>query len=106
MDGLFNRLFVFHIDIETCSDCGGAVKVIACIEDPVGQCQTTTTGFTNAAARPASGSKLTPLDKGGGAILQRKEKGYWHDFLVDGKPVVNPVDEKSLPSGWYRLRVP
>jgi hypothetical protein len=26
---------VFHIDIETCSHCGGAVKVIACIEDPV-----------------------------------------------------------------------
>jgi hypothetical protein len=26
---------VFNIDIETCSDCGGAVKVIACIEDPV-----------------------------------------------------------------------
>ena len=26
---------VFHIDIETCSECGGAVKVIACIEDPV-----------------------------------------------------------------------
>jgi hypothetical protein len=26
---------VFSIDIETCSACGGAVKVIACIEDPV-----------------------------------------------------------------------
>jgi hypothetical protein len=26
---------VFSIDIETCSGCGGAVKVIACIEDPV-----------------------------------------------------------------------
>ena len=25
---------VFNIDIETCSKCGGAVKVIACIEDP------------------------------------------------------------------------
>lgn len=25
---------VFHIDIETCSHCGGAVKVIACIDDP------------------------------------------------------------------------
>lgn len=25
---------VFHIDIETCSQCGGAVKIIACIEDP------------------------------------------------------------------------
>ena len=21
-----------------------------------------------------------------GAILQRKEKGYWHNYLVDGKP--------------------
>jgi len=26
---------VFNIDIEICSECGGAVKVIACIEDPV-----------------------------------------------------------------------
>ncbi len=26
---------VFNIDIETCSECGGAVKIIACIEDPV-----------------------------------------------------------------------
>ena len=25
---------VFSIDIETCSECGGAAKVIACIEDP------------------------------------------------------------------------
>ena len=26
---------VFHIDIQTCSQCGGALRVIACIEDPV-----------------------------------------------------------------------
>ena len=26
---------VFNIDIETCNSCGGAVKIIACIEDPV-----------------------------------------------------------------------
>lgn len=26
---------VFNIDIETCRDCGGSVRVIACIEDPV-----------------------------------------------------------------------
>ncbi len=26
---------VFNIDIETCPRCGGAVRVIACIEDPV-----------------------------------------------------------------------
>ena len=26
---------VFNIDIATCRECGGAVKVIACIEDPV-----------------------------------------------------------------------
>jgi hypothetical protein len=25
---------VFNIDIETCSQCGGTVKIIACIEDP------------------------------------------------------------------------
>jgi hypothetical protein len=26
---------VFAIDVETCSECGGAVKIIASIEDPV-----------------------------------------------------------------------
>ena len=26
---------VFNIDVETCRDCGGTAKVIACIEDPV-----------------------------------------------------------------------
>ena len=26
---------VFNIDIEMCSECGGAVKVIACIENPL-----------------------------------------------------------------------
>ena len=26
---------VFHIDIGTCHACGGPVKVVACIEDPV-----------------------------------------------------------------------
>jgi len=26
---------VFNIDIETCSECGGTIKVIACIEDLV-----------------------------------------------------------------------
>ena len=26
---------VFSIDIETCHACGGAVRIIACIEDPV-----------------------------------------------------------------------
>jgi hypothetical protein len=25
---------VFHIDIETCEPCGGAVKIIASVEDP------------------------------------------------------------------------
>jgi len=26
---------VFNIDIESCKSCGGRVKIIACIEDPV-----------------------------------------------------------------------
>ena len=25
---------VFHIDVELCERCGGALKIIACIEDP------------------------------------------------------------------------
>jgi hypothetical protein len=39
-----------------------------------------------------------------GVVLQRKEKGYWHDYRVDGKPVVNPFDVETLPPGVYRLR--
>ena len=27
-----------------------------------------------------------------GSILQRKINGEWQDYLIDGKPVVNPVD--------------
>jgi hypothetical protein len=41
-----------------------------------------------------------------GAILQRKDRGYWRDYLVDGEPVVNPFDVESLPAGRYRLRAP
>jgi len=38
-----------------------------------------------------------------GGILQRKDKGYWHDYLVDGKPVVKPFDVEKLPPGFNRL---
>ena len=41
-----------------------------------------------------------------GAILQRKVKGHWHDYLVDDEPVVNPFDVESLVPGFYRLRDP
>ena len=34
------------------------------------------------------------------AILQRKVKGEWQDYLIDG----NPVDVEILPPGLYRLR--
>jgi len=40
-----------------------------------------------------------------GAVLQRKGKGHWHDYLVDGKPVTNPLNVETLPPGRYRLRV-
>ena len=26
------------------------------------------------------------------AVLQREEKGYWNDYLVDGEPVTNPFN--------------
>ena len=35
-----------------------------------------------------------------GAVLQRKEKGYWHDYLVDGEPVTNPFDVETVPPGF------
>ena len=38
-----------------------------------------------------------------GAILQRKEKNGYQDFLVDGEPVTNPLDVETLPPGFYRL---
>ena len=41
-----------------------------------------------------------------GATLQRKEKSYWHDYLVDCESVTNPFDVETLVPGWYRLRDP
>ncbi len=35
MNGAQQLKRVFNLDIETCEQYGGAVKVIACIEDPV-----------------------------------------------------------------------
>jgi len=46
------------------------------------------------------------LYKAPGSILQRKENGYWHDYVVDGEPVVNPFDVETLVPGWYRPRDP
>jgi hypothetical protein len=40
-----------------------------------------------------------------GAILQRKENGYWRDYLVKGEPVVKLFDVEMLPPGFYRQRV-
>ncbi len=34
-----------------------------------------------------------------GAILQRREKGYWHDYLVEGEPVVNPFEPGRIGQG-------
>ncbi len=41
-----------------------------------------------------------------GAVVQRKKNDGWHDYLVDGKPVMNPFDVETLVPGYYRLRVP
>ena len=41
-----------------------------------------------------------------GAIIQRKENGYWHDYLADGEPVVNPFDAETLPPEFHWLRDP
>jgi hypothetical protein len=40
------------------------------------------------------------------AILQRKDKGHWHDYLVAGEPVVNPFDVAALRPGFYRPHDP
>jgi hypothetical protein len=39
-----------------------------------------------------------------GAILQRKKSDGYQDHLIDGKPVVNPVDINTLLPGRYRIR--
>ena len=39
-----------------------------------------------------------------GAILQRKEKDSWQDYLVDGELVLNPIDVETLWPRYYRLR--
>jgi len=38
-----------------------------------------------------------------GMMLQRFERGVWRDYLVDGEPVLSPVDIEKLPPGKYRL---
>jgi hypothetical protein len=38
-----------------------------------------------------------------GAILQRLESEVWYDYVIDGVLVVNPLDVKKLPPGFYRL---
>ncbi len=45
---------VFNIDIETCEQCQGPVRIIACIEDPVAIKQTGRGGFVIAPCRPLS----------------------------------------------------
>ena len=49
------------------------------------------------------GIKIDFGDDKPGAILHRKEKGSWRDYLVDGKPVTNPFDVEMLLPGFYRL---
>jgi hypothetical protein len=39
-----------------------------------------------------------------GTFLQRLDNGYWHDYLIDSEPVINPIDINTLPPGQYRLR--
>ncbi len=40
------------------------------------------------------------LYKEPGAVLQRKGKDGYSDYLVDGKPVMNPFDVEMLVSEW------
>jgi hypothetical protein len=34
-----------------------------------------------------------------GAVVQRKKKDAWHDYLVEGEPVTNPFDVETLVPG-------
>ena len=43
---------------------------------------------------------------GPGAILQRKERDGYLDYLVDGDPVINPFDVETHPLGVYWPHVP
>ena len=76
---------VFNIDIETCRECGGAVKVIACIEDPV-VIEKILTHLNEKAASVGTG--LLP-EKFAGARSTASS-----GFARDGKPWV--LDEKWI----------
>jgi len=39
-----------------------------------------------------------------GSVLQRRIKGQWQDYLIDGKPVLYPFDVHQLPPGEYRFQ--
>ncbi len=38
-----------------------------------------------------------------GDVLQRRERGEWHDFKPERKPITAPVEPYTLPPGDYRL---
>ena len=38
-----------------------------------------------------------------GMVLQYLGRGVWRDYLVDGEPVLSPVDIDVLPFVVYRL---
>jgi hypothetical protein len=39
-----------------------------------------------------------------GSALQRKTNGEWHDYVVDGEPLIYPFDIEQLPPSEYRLK--
>ena len=54
----------------------------------------------------AGTSPLIYIDFGNnepGMTLQCLDRAIWRDYLVDGEPVLSPVDIEALPPGKYRL---
>ena len=91
---------MFNIDIETCQACGGAIKVISCIEDPLiiekilayPDKEVASVNGPVAGSRGTATGRVVRLSDGenaGGQVLFFMEEGHSDVRSVNGKPSRN-----------------
>jgi len=76
---------VFKIDIETCEHCGSAVKVIACIEDPV-----VIRKILDHLEQRAQSSQPLPHPACGPPLAPSPDRSYITQESDDGQAIVRP----------------
>jgi hypothetical protein len=61
---------VIDIDVETCAVCGGTMRIIACIEDPLAI--KAILAYLAGKARPVHAPRLPPIARVGNAVVTRR----------------------------------